>query len=154
MKGETMRTNGVPRSILLFLLTVGLGHAQQPQPATDALRDEIMAQERAGLDALKTGDVAAFADTMAEDAIFIDSHGPASKAEVVKNVAGFRPLQFTMTDVRFVGLSADSGLITYLLTESGTTHGKEFAAKVHVASLWLRRGGKWVCVFSQETAAK
>jgi hypothetical protein len=73
---------------------------------------------------------------------------------VVKNVAGFRLSDYTMTDVRFVALSADSGLIVYRLAESGTSHGKEFAAKVHVSSLWLRQGGRWLCMFSQETAAK
>jgi len=53
-----------------------------------------------------------------------------------------------------VPLSADSGLIVYTLTETGTSHGKEFAARVYVSSVWLTRGGKWMCVLSQETAAK
>ena len=72
----------------------------------------------------------------------------------MKNVAGFRLSDYTMTDVRFVALSADAGLIVYRVAETGTSHGKEFAAKVHVSSLWLRRGGRWLCMFSQETAAK
>jgi hypothetical protein len=59
-----------------------------------------------------------------------------------------------MTDVRFVALSADSGLIVYRIAETGTSHGREFAARVLVSSLWAKRGGKWMCVFSQETAAK
>jgi len=59
-----------------------------------------------------------------------------------------------MDDVRFVPVSADSGLIVYTLTESGTSHGKEFAAKVNVSALWLKRDGKWLCAFSQETAAR
>jgi hypothetical protein len=79
---------------------------------------------------------------------------PTQQEEVVAQVAGFRLTEYTMTDVRFVALSADSGLIVYRLAESGTSHGKEFAAKVHVSSLWLRRGGKWMCVFSQETGAR
>ena len=118
------------------------------------MRDEIVAQERAGLEALKIGDIAAFGASMAEDAVFVDASGPAGKAQVVKNVAGFRLLDFTMADLRFVPLSADTGLLVYTLQESGTTHGKEFSARVHVASVWSKHSGKWLCEFSQETAAK
>jgi uncharacterized protein (TIGR02246 family) len=118
------------------------------------LRDEIVAQERAGLEALRTGDLKAFADSTADDAVFVDAAGPAGKEQVMKNVAGFQLREYTMTDVRFVVLSSDSGLIVYRAAEAGTSHGKEFAAKVLVSSLWVKRSGKWQCVFSQETATR
>jgi ketosteroid isomerase-like protein len=137
----------------LILLTVSLAPGQQGT-AAQALRDEIVAQERAGLDALKTGDLRAFADSTAEEAIFVDAQGPAGKAEVMKNVAGFRLGGYTMSDIRFVPLSADSGLLVYRLAETGTSHGKDFTAKVNVSVLWLKRGGKWLCLFTQETGAK
>jgi uncharacterized protein (TIGR02246 family) len=137
----------ISTTVLVTLLAVGIGYAQ-------GMRDEIIAQERAGLEALKIGDIAAFGDSMAEDAVFVDASGPAGKAQVVKNVAGFRLRDFTITDVRYVPLSADTGLIVYTLEESGTTHGKEFSARVHVASVWSKHSGKWLCEFSQETTAK
>jgi uncharacterized protein (TIGR02246 family) len=118
------------------------------------LREQIVAQERAELDSLKTGDLTAFANCLADDAVIVDAQGPAGKAEVVKHTADFRLHEYAMADVRFVPLSADSGLIVYLMTESGTSHGKEFAARVHVSAVWLKRDGRWMCVFSQETAAK
>jgi uncharacterized protein (TIGR02246 family) len=133
-------------SALLILFAIS-GYGQ-------GMRDEIVAQERAGLEALKIGDIAAFGDSMAEDAVFVDSSGPAGKAQVVKNVSGFKLRDFAMTDVRFVTLSTDTGLIVYTLEESGSTHGKEFSARVHVASVWSKHSGKWLCEFSQETAAK
>ena len=133
--------------ILLILLAAGLGYAQ-------GLREEIVAQERGGLEALKTGDIAAFGNTIAEDAVFVDASGPAGKAQVVKNVAGFRLREFAMTDIKFVPLSADTGLIVYVMDEAGASHGKEFSAKVHVASVWSKKSGKWLCEFSQETAAR
>jgi uncharacterized protein (TIGR02246 family) len=154
-----MTNSGASKGALLILLAVACGPAQPtPKQAAsargDALRDEIAAQERAGLDALKTGDLTAFANSTADDAIFVDAAGPAGKAEVLKNTTNFRLSDYTMSDVRLVRLSRDSGLIVYRLAESGTSHGKEFTAKVNVSSLWLKRAGKWVCVFSQETGAK
>jgi len=151
-----MRNHGI-RTGFLILLTVALGSAQSnrsAQSGENALRDQILAQERAGLEALKMGDLPAFAASTAENAVFVDAQGPATKAEVISHTAEFRLHDYTIEDVRFVPVSADSGLIIYTLTETGASHGKEFSARVHVSSLWLKRGGKWLCAFSQETAAK
>jgi ketosteroid isomerase-like protein len=128
-----------------------LGHAQESKTS---LKDQIVAQERAELDALKTGDMKALSDFVANDAVFVDASGSAGKAEVVQHTQGFRLHDYSMSDIKFVGLSKNSGLIVYQIAESGTAHGKEFSAKVNVSALWVKRSGKWVCVFSQETAAK
>jgi len=151
-----MRNYG-SRAGFLILLTVAFGCAQSGKPdqsGENALRDQILAQERAGLEALKTGDLTAFAASTAENAVFVDAQGPATKAEVISHTAEFRLHDYTIADVRFVPVAADSGLIVYTLSETGASHGKEFSARVHVSSLWLKRGGKWMCAFSQETAAK
>jgi predicted protein tyrosine phosphatase/ketosteroid isomerase-like protein len=119
-----------------------------PSPS---LLDVIVAKERAGLDALKVGDLAAFSRLTADDAVFVDPQGIASKAEVMKNVAGFRLEDYTIEDVRLVPLSSTSGLIAYKITEKGNSHGREFSAKAYISALWTKRDGEWVCVFSQET---
>jgi hypothetical protein len=133
----------------LFLI-VAIPAFAQP----DKLQSAILAKERQGLDCLKTGNLAAFAALTADDAVFVDAHGPASKAEVVKNTSEFRLDDYTIEDVKFVPLSSKSGMITYKLAESGTSHGKQFKAKVYVSSIWAERKGKWLCLFSQETAAR
>jgi uncharacterized protein DUF4440 len=118
------------------------------------MQERVAAKEREGLEALKAGDIAHFGELTAEDAVFVDPHGIASKAEVMKNVAGFRLTDFTMEDVKFLQVSDKAGLISYKLTEKGVTHGKDFTATVFVSSIWAERSGKWLCEFSQETAAR
>lgn len=121
---------------------------------TDSMEQQIVSKEREELDSLKTGNLEVFANLLADDTVFVDTAGPASKEEIVKNVAGFRLLEYSMESARFVPISAKSGLITYSITEKGVSHGKEFAAHVYISAVWLQRGSRWVCVFSQETAAK
>jgi hypothetical protein len=151
-----MKHASVLNLLALLLLTVasGFAQAQRTHKAAPSLQEEIVAQERAGLDALKSGDLKSFGASTAEDAVFVDSHGPATKAEVMQHTAEFRLHDYTITDVRFVALSANSGLIAYTIAETGTSHAKEFSARVYVSSVWVKRNGKWQCVFSQETAAK
>ena|SRR5277367_2218043 len=119
-----------------------------------AMEQQIVSKEREGLDALRAGNVQRFADLTAEDGIFIDAQGPASKAQVVKNVAGFTLSEYSMDDLKFVALSKDSGLITYKIHEKGISHGKEFDAHAYVSSIWTKKGKNWLCIFSQETGAR
>jgi ketosteroid isomerase-like protein len=136
--------------------------AGQPVESLDAkagensLEQKIVAKEREGLDALKAGNVDLFASLTADDAVLVDAQGPASKskAQVVKNVAVFRLTDYTMEDVKFLPLSGKSGLITYKISETGNSHGREFVARAYISSIWAERGGKWFCLFSQETVTK
>jgi hypothetical protein len=128
--------------------------SEYSRPRGDSLQQQIVSKECEELDSLKAGNLELFGNLLADDAVFVDAQGPASKAQVVKNVAEFRLLEYSMEDVRFVPVSAESGLITYKATEKGVSHGREFATQVYISAVWTRHGGKWICLFSQETAAK
>ncbi len=146
-------------SLLLELPEISAAAPKSPdsrgaQTQAGSLEQQIVAKERDGLDALKAGNVEQFGNLTADDAVLVDAHGPATKAQVLQNVAGFTLTDYSMDDVRFVPLSAKSGLITYKITEKGVSHGKEFAAQAYVSSIWAEREGKWLCLFSQETAAR
>ena len=123
-------------------------------PADSAFEKEVTAAERAGLEALKIGDVAKFGDLTADEAIFVDAHGQANKIQVMKNVAAFQLKEYTMDNVQVLQLSPNTGFITYKLGETGVSMGKEFEGQVYVSSIWTKRDGKWLCLFSQETEAR
>ncbi len=120
----------------------------------NTMAQQIVAKEREGLEALKSGDLKTFGDLTADDAVFVDAAGPTGKAQVLKNVEGFKLADYTMDDVKFVPISPKSGLISYTTNERGISHGHEFAIQVYVSSVWAKRRNKWLCVFSQETAAR
>ena len=120
----------------------------------DALRQQVVSKEREELEAVKRGDSTTFSALIADDAVFVDPRGTAGKAEVVKNTAEFKLLEYSMDEIRFVPVSSTSGLVAYKLTEKGVSHGHEFSGEVHASALWVERDGKWVCIFSQETPAR
>jgi hypothetical protein len=128
--------------------------AQQSQTNWGSLEQQIVSKEREGLDALKAGEPERFGDLTADEAVMVDDHGPASKAEVLKHVAGFKLSEYEMEDVRFVPISKNTGLISYKIVEKGASHGREFAAQAYISSLWTKRGKHWLCLFSQETGVK
>jgi hypothetical protein len=131
----------------------GLADAQVVQD-TPTLEQRITALERKELDAIKDGNINLFSDLLAEDAVFLNSRGFGDKALVVKNTSAFKLTEYSMENVKVVPLSANSGLIAYKLTEKGNAHGQEISGQVYASAVWAERGGKWVCLFSQETPAK
>jgi len=158
-------------SACILTATIGLGAAvlfvgpsaaaadpasPSPSPTTEenSLGQQILSKERAELDALKAGDFTTFGNLIADEAVFVDALGTASKAEVLKHTQGFKLADYKIEDEKFLAVSADTGMISYYITEKGASHGKEFTAHVYVSALWTKRANDWVCLFSQETAAK
>ena len=126
---------------------------QMPGNGGDVNRDALIAAARAGLDALKSGDVAAYEAMITDDAVMVDENGLERKPDVVKRLADFQLKDYTMSDVRLVPVSPDNGVVSYTLTESGTRQGHAFSAKVFVSSAWVKTGRQFQCVFRQETTA-
>ena len=131
-----------------------LPRASASRMPEESLQQQIVGKEREELEALKAGDHKAFANLLADEAIFLDPRGHGTKAEVVEHTADFRLLDFTMESVKFVAVGANSGIIAYKLTQKGNAHGHEFTSVAYASALWTKRDGKWVCLFSQETPAR
>ena len=132
---------GNPKTAVAAVQSPPASNARTDQPS---MEQQIVAKEREELDSLKAGDLKLFGSLLADDAVFVDAQGPASKAQVVKNVVGFRLSEYSMEDVRFVPISAKAGLITYKIIEKGVSHGKDFAAQAHISAIWAERAGQWV----------
>ncbi len=145
--------------IFAAIATMGVGTssalAQTAMPAAESpLEEQIVAKEREGLEALKTGNLQRFGALTADDAILVDDHGLATKDQVMKNVANFTLTDFSIEDVHFIRVAPNTGLISYKITESGNSHGRQFSAQAYISSVWTRRGAEWVCLFSQETGVR
>ena len=122
-----------------------------PVSAQSELLEQLTAQERKRWDARKAGSTAAFADLIAEDAVFVDSRGPEGKAAVVQHASDSKVKDYFMDNVKLVTYTATSGLITYKMTEKTIAgKNKEVASDFFVSVFWVQRDGKWLCVFSQE----
>ena len=123
-----------------------------PVSAQADLLEQITAQERKRWDARKAGSTAAFADLIAEDAVFVDSRCPEGKAAVVEHASNSKLKDYFMDNVKLVSYTATSGLITYKMTEKTiAAKNKEVASDFLVSAFWVQRDGKWLCVFSQES---
>jgi len=109
----------------LFMVAFALHAARPSAPrGSDALQQQIVAKEHEEFDAPKAGNHQAFANLIADGAIFVDPRGHGTKAEVVEHTAEFKLLDYIMEDIRFVQVAPDAGVVAYKLTEKGNAHAR------------------------------
>lgn len=111
--------------------------ANDRRDSPSQLQADIVAKERQELEALKNRNVQEFSDLLADEAIFMDSHGSATKTEVVTSLNGMKLFEYSMADIKFVSVSPQSGVIAYKLTQKGREQGKDFADTVYASALWV-----------------
>ena len=118
-----------------------------------ALEDKIVALERQVAEAIKRNDMNAFGSLLTDDYVQVDSAGATPKFVLVKNEGNFAIKDYSMEDIRVVELNPEAALLTSKFAQKGTYQGKDYSTHGYSSSVWVKRGGKWLCAFSQVTSA-
>jgi hypothetical protein len=104
-------------------------------------------------EAVRTRDVTTFERLIADDAIYIDESGMATKTELLGMLPGVTLHDFRLTDVRVTTVNATSALVVYRCSErvaAGGNGGTALVTKL-ASSLWRWRPAHPVVTFHQET---
>ena len=62
--------------------------------------------------------------------------------------------QYSLADIKVVFPSSDVAVITYKTTMEETSEGKDMSGTYNSASVWVKKGGKWLGVFHTEVKAQ
>ena len=148
-----------------FLLLFGMvftyvsdGPARADEPADRAkLRTLLLEHKKEGWEMLKRKDVAAMRDDFLDDAVLIFHDGSRfSKAEFLKITPDFQLDSYAIegkVDVLF--LTPDAATLVYRITyKSALKDEKPRTVTVLASSTYVRRSGKWLYMFYQETPLK
>lgn len=128
-------------------------------PIADAAKSESDIKEvKRGLAALNEafhkGDAAAVGQLMSDDHIAITGYygGLADKAAQLKGLSELKLSEYRPGEMKITKLTTDAYLITYEINQKGTYKGKAVTPKCYASVVWVKRDGKWVEAFYQETA--
>jgi hypothetical protein len=93
---------------------------------------------------------------LAEDFVWVDASGViAGRTPVVRYLSDLDLHEYTLADVQVTMVRKDIALLTYKVTQRGAFRGQTLpSTPSYVSSEWVRRGGRWVNVFTQMTEAK
>jgi hypothetical protein len=142
--------------MLLCLLSVpflcGIGTAA---PGNKALEEKIVALEKQGWEAIKNKDWNGLSSLLTEDFVEVGEMGIRGKSAAMEDLkANLTLTEYSMEDAKVLELGKDAGLLTYRLLQKGSYKGENLPSKTNCSAAYVRRGGKWVNVSFQQTAAK
>jgi len=125
--------------------------------ASAQTKDEaaFTALEKQAWDAFGKGDGKFFETFLIAEALVAGDSGFGSKAQVVKDITA-KPCElksYSFSNFKVMMLDANTALATYEATQDATCGGQKAPAKVFASTVYVKRKGKWMGAFHQETAA-
>ena len=135
---------------LLFLCVTGAGTA-----VNKALEEKIVALEKQGWEAIKKKDWTALGSVMTEDFVKVGEMGIRGRSAAIEDLkANLTLTEYGMEEVNVLELSKDATMVTYRLVQKGSYKGQDLPSKASCSAAYVRRGGKWLNISFQQTAAK
>ena len=117
-------------------------------PAPAAATSDPIANEKVIWGFLKAGQVEAFGNLIATDAIEVEPNGVWDRAGILKSVEGVDFSKSTTSDFKALNIDTDAALVTYLVTMPGAKTPEE-----RHTTIWALRDGTWKAVFHHGTPA-
>jgi len=147
----------------LMLIIVWLAWGQSAnlaQQAPPLVRDKPSGEEipvrleRQGWDAVKTKDYGTYLESLAEDFVDVLPDGINTKGQEKEAVKQLTIHDYKWEGLRVLHFSPDVTLLVYKATQKATFGGQALPTPTWVSSLWMKRNGRWLNVFIQETKAE
>jgi hypothetical protein len=153
-----MKTTLLIAAVCLAILTATWAQEVKPAktPPPKPLAGTLEAKERESWEQYRKRDKAGFAAGLAEGyrGVEDDGDGARDAKTAVAEIDGFQLSQYTLADFHVTWLSASAALVTYTAEYSGTAGGQPVHDKIAVGEVWVKRGGDWKELYSQDTKVK
>jgi hypothetical protein len=113
---------------------------------------QIIALEKQSWEEWKNKNGNFFQTLLTDEAVNITVGGLSNKSQIVKSTSSDCEVKsFSVDNFKVIMLDKDAALLTYTATQDGVCSGKTIPAKVLASSVYVKRSGKWLNAFYQET---
>jgi hypothetical protein len=136
-------------TIGILWLTTGIGAAQDKAEREKAL----LANEMKVTEAVAKGDKATFTSMVANDAWSADNTGITKVSDFVTMFDQIKVSTWKITDPKVLLVDANNAVVIYTWTGAGTFQGQPIPSKVYAATVWTKKGEKWLVAYHQESEA-
>jgi hypothetical protein len=139
---------------LIAVAPVCFGQASPAKPAKSVSNETaITDSEKSAWESYKNKQADAFKKLMSHD--YCGAYADALKTldMEVADMAKTDLRDYSLADMKVVFPSTDVAMITYKTTIQQTSEGKDMSGTYNSASIWVKKGGKWLEVFHAEVKA-
>lgn len=144
------------KTALMFLIVICIAttvvFGQTNMPDDKNIESQIISLEKAGWEAWKNNNAEWFQSNTTEEFLSINSSGVSDKEQVVNSTPTACDVKNVSIDnFKFVMLSENTVVLTYIATQDGVCGEKKLAEKIRVAVNYVKRNGKWLEALYMET---
>ena len=118
-----------------------------------ALDKALIANENKVADAMMKKDKAAFTSLVAANGWSVDGTGIMKTSELTGALDQLVIKSYKISGEQVSWVDANTAIVTYKWTGSGTFAGQPFPGTVYASTVWTKKADRWVAVFHQESAA-
>jgi len=153
------RSWGLSSFFIIVLLARGQSGNPSQQPRLSVQdkhsgEDIAVRLEKETWEALRTKDYRTYVRLLAKDFVDIEPGGIITRDEEEKGVVQLTVDDYKWEGLRIVHFSPDVTLLVYKATQKASFGGQPVPTPTWVSSLWIKRNGRWLNVFVQETRAE
>jgi ketosteroid isomerase-like protein len=132
-----------------------LGNAQPASSHENRVPPDLQKSVEAYNRATISSDVAALSTIVADDYVLVNSDASVQyKASYLADfkVAGFRIKPYTIENPIF-RVTRDAALTAWSFQLTWAQKGAEYSRRLRISHFWVKRGGRWLIVYTQLTRA-
>ena len=142
---------------LMMILMIAIGvssvaFGQTKMSKESKVEAQLIALEKQSWEEWKNKNGGFFQTLLTDEAVNIGIGGLSNKSQIVKSTSSDCEVKsFSVDNFKVVMLDKNVALLTYAATQDGVCGGRTIPAKVIASSVYVKRGGKWLNAFYQET---
>lgn len=140
-------------AMAIAVSSAAFGQTKMSKDKNNSVKAQIIRLENQSWEAWKNKTRDFVPKFLAEDAIFVYSEGVTNKTQIIKDFGSCDIKSYELSDYRFITLDKNSVLLSYTTVQDAVGGGKVQPSKVRSSSVFVKRGGKWLCTFYTETPA-
>ena len=111
----------------------------------------VIQSEKALYAAVATGDKAAFEALTVPEGAWATPSGFVPMGPLADGLGAFAVARWSIENPRVLWSAGDSALLLYTRMGGGSFASRPFASMMLASTLWIKRGGKWLAVYHQES---
>lgn len=121
----------------------------------EAAREALLANAQQWARAMASNDADRIGDFMADEWVIVSGSGIGSREQFLSMVRSgeLTHSSFEQSDDARVRVYGDTAVLTARVTNTAHYRGQRFDADEWTTEVYVRRGGRWLCVLSHITAA-
>jgi hypothetical protein len=141
---------------LIAAASICFGQQESPSPSPSAtpfktLRSRtkeatIVKLEKAVTDAFKNKDARSFKEYLAPEFSAIDAEGVKDADAEIADMKKTELSNYSFADMKVALLSPKMAVATYKVTTQSTSSGRDTSGTYYAATVWNKRGAKWLAV--------